>query len=155
MIARTKLLVGRYKGTVNQKFIDHCNRKAADYTRGIFGVECEFPEHHQCEIDPKQTLHEGATFDTTHEDLETLDYKLYSQEGVHVSPWIQKQIAAGRIKNLVVWKWTNGYKRLYLNDEVEYTILGVVDAKLALEHIKRNGNDRFDFNKIEKVEEYV
>ena len=55
----------------------------------------------------------------------------------------------------MIWKWKNGYKELYLNQEVEYIILGVVDAKLALEQVKRNGNNRFDFNKIQKVEEYV
>jgi len=155
MSTRTKLLVGTYKTTTTQKFIDHRDRRAPEYTQGIFGADCELPEHHQCEIDPKQTLHEGAAFDTTHEDLDSLDYKLYSQEGVHLRPWIQKQISAGLIKHLVIWKWKNGYKELYLNQEVEYIILGVVDAKLALEQVKRNGNNRFDFNKIQKVEEYV
>jgi hypothetical protein len=95
-----------------------------------------------------QAMYEGYEYDTTHEVYGNLDYKMYSKEGVKVSSYIQKQIADGKIKHLVVWKWTDGYKQLYLNQEIRYTILGIVSAEEALTKIV---NGRFNFEEVTNV----
>lgn len=142
-------MIGTYKATVAQDFIDRRQVRVDQDDRTdvdpYFQWDSEFAEWHQCIVDPQQKIYEGYEFDTIHEELDHLDYKLYSQEGVKLSPYIQRQIAAGKIDNIVVWKWKNGYKRLYLNQEVEYTIIGIVPAKLALEHTV---NGRFNFEKV-------
>lgn len=145
--------LGPHHGKACSTFVSQRNINAPRYKMGIFGADCEFPEFHQSQIDPDQTLYKGWHYDTNHRVLGHLDYKLLSSKGVHVSDSIKKQIANGNIQYLVIWKWKHQYKEIYLNQEVEYILLGIVDAKLALEHLK--SANYFDYNKIEKVEEYV
>lgn len=145
-------MIGEYTATVFQDFIDRRQERVDEDTRTdvnpYFQWDSEFPEWHQSLTDPLQTMYEGYEFDTIHEMYRNLDYKMYSKEGVKVSPYIQKQINAGKIDHLVVWKWTDGYKQLYLNQEVKYTILGVVPAKEAAAKLV---NGRFKFEEVSHV----
>jgi hypothetical protein len=124
--------------------------------------DCEFPEHHQSLIDPSQTLFEGNDvhshhrFDTIDEELGNCDYKQNSKEGVHISSYIYDTCKAGIIDHIVVWEWANSnrHKRLYINDEVSYIILGAVTAQQIIETAKIVGYDyknrpkyRFPFEK--------
>lgn len=146
-------MIGTYRGKPDSVFIAGRNIKALKYTQGIFGADCEFPEYHQSIIDPKQKLYAGIKWDTTHIDLKNLDYKLAKNNGmVHVSNFPKKQVLLGNIHHFVVWMWDPGYNQLYLNQEVGYKILGIVDAKLALKVMQKTNSNCFDFNQIEKVE---
>ena len=145
-------MIGSYKGKPDEKFIGQRDTRAPKYKLGFFGADCEFPEYHQSLIDPNQSLYTGAAWDTTHVKLKNQDYKLITKEGkVHVGDWPKKQIRLGNIHHLVIWKWDAPYKQLYLNQEVGYTILGIVDAKTILKVLEETNSNYFDFNQIEKV----
>ena len=135
----------RYKGIPTKEFIEQRDEKIAvdNNPNPDFRWDSEFPEFHQAEIDPKQTIYEGFEFDTIHEDLGNLDYKMYSQSGVHVSKYIQRQVAAGKIDKFVVWMWVKPWEKLKEGMPVEYEILGQVDAKEAVKKI--NEENRFTF----------
>lgn len=140
-------LVGIYAGIVSPEFIAHRDRKAPSYNAGIFGADAEFPEYHQVEIDPMQTLFEGWEYDTDHSVLHlALDYKMYSQDGIHVSKPIQRAIKKGKTDALVIWRWLPEYKELQAWMQVKYEILGIVDAKEALK--KLNAKNRFTFKLV-------
>lgn len=98
-----------------------------------FRFDCEWPEHHQCLIDPRQRLHEGFAFDVIDEGLGNVDYKIYSQNGIHVSDYIAEQVIKGKINYFCIWTWCNYPDRpLKEGDEVDYKILGHVRADHAL-----------------------
>ena len=145
-------MIKTYTATVFQDFIDRRQERIDEDDRTdvnpYFQWDAEFVEWHQSITDPMQAMYEGYEYDTTHEVYGNLDYKMYSKEGVKVSSYIQKQIADGKIKHLVVWKWTDGYKQLYLNQEIRYTILGIVSAEEALTKIV---NGRFNFEEVTNV----
>lgn len=127
--------------------------------------DSEFPEHHQSLIDPLQTLFEGNDeyshhcFDTIDEELGNCDYKQYAQAGVHISSFIYDRCKDGTIDHIIVWEWAdrNRHKRLYINDEVSYIVLGAVPAQQVIETAEIAGYDhkgrpkyRFKFNKDKK-----
>jgi hypothetical protein len=140
-------IVLKFKGTVTKEFIDRRQKRIDKDMRTdinpYFQWDSEFPECHQCQIDPKQKLFKGFECDTIHEDYGYLDYKQYSKNGVHVSKYIQKQIVDEKINYLVIWRWVNGYKQLYEGNKVTYEILGYVSAKEVLS--KLNSENRFYF----------
>ena len=146
------LLEMTFKGIVTQEFIDRRDAIVAKRKAGrdkhvpikdlIRRWDSEFPEHHQVSIDPKQTLYEGWKIDVIHEVFKRTDYKLYAKAGVHVSNEIQKVAIAGEVDTFAIWTWTRGYKPLVAGMEVEYDILGHVNAQEAVKKIK---NNRFPF----------
>jgi hypothetical protein len=136
----------RFKGTVNKEFIEQRNIKVAkDKNRNpYFRWDCEFVEHHQAAVDRFQTLYEGFEYDTKHEHLGNLDYKIYSKAGVHISDYIQKQVKNGLIDYFAIWSWAKPWgDPLEEGQVVEYDILGHVDAKEAIKQL--NEENRFTF----------
>lgn len=145
-------MIGTYTGTCDSIFMNNRDYVAPKYKMGIFGADCEYPEYHQSTIDPKQKLYNGVNWDTTHTDLQNLDYKLAKNDGmVHIGDYPKKQVKLGNIHHFIVWRWDPHYIQLYLNLKVSYKILGIVDAKLALEILEKTNSNYFDFNQIEKV----
>ena len=137
-------MIGTYMATVSEEFIERRDRMAPEFNAGVFGADAEFPEHHQVEIDPSQTLNEGWEYDTYHADLNlALDYKMYSKDGIHISAAIQRAIRAGKVDSLVIWRWQPYYQELKPGMKVKYEIMDVVDAKEALRKI--NSQNRFTF----------
>lgn len=125
--------------------------------------DCEFPEYHQSLIDPMQTLFEGNEkykhhcFDTIDKKLGNCDYKQYAQTGVHISSFIYGCLKKGIIDHIIVWEWANGnrHKRLYINEDVSYVVLGAVPAQQVIKTAKIVGYDdkgrpmyRFPFKKV-------
>ena len=162
---------GLCTGIVSEDFIEkrdvHVDRVMKDEgiseEAAIRRWDCEFPEHHQSLIDPLQTLFEGNDeykhycFDTIDEELGNCDYKQNSQNGVHLSSFIYDCLKKGIIDHIVVWEWAdrNRHKRLYINDEVSYIVLGAVPAQQVIETAEIAGYDhkgrpkyRFHFKKV-------
>lgn len=162
---------GLCTGTVSAEFIEkrdvHVERimreEGVKEEDAIRRWDCEFPEQHQSLIDPLQTLFEGNEkythhcFDTIDEELDNCDYKQNSQKGVHISSFIYDRCEDGTIDHIVVWEWANGnrHKRLYINDEVSYIVLGAVPAQQVIETAEIVGYDhrhrpkyRFPFKKV-------
>ena len=141
----------RYKGKVAKEFIVRRDERVAKDEREqldpYFQWDCEFVEWHQAKVDPFQTLYEGYEYDTVHKVLGNIDYKIYSKAGVHLSPYIQKQILEGKIDKLGIWMWVKPYKRLELGESVEYEIIDFVDAKQALARLEPDmkGGQRFQY----------
>lgn len=135
-----------YKAKVSKEFIEHRDSIINKRDAGIRGADSEFVEFHQAKIDPMQKLYEHATYDTYHMVLGRIDYKQYSEAGVHVSEWIQKQIALGKIDVLGIWKWypKNQWEKLKEGMTVQYEILDFVNAKTALEFLDKETN-RFKY----------
>ncbi len=133
-------------GKPDSLFIKNRNKKMHDYEAGIRGADCEFPEYHQGQIDPKQTCHlKEIAIDTIHEDLGVMDYKQYAKKGVHIGKYTQEQIAKNVVKWIAVWKWGNNnrYETLEEGKSISYEVLGYVDAKLAVSLL--NEENRFPF----------
>lgn len=137
----------KFKGIPSAKFIRQRDEKVSNDDRDnpYFFWDSEFPEWHQCEIDPKQNMYDDWHYDTVHEDLGNIDYKLYSKAGIHVSRYIQDIIKQGYIDHLGIWTWDKGHRLLEEGVEAEYTLIGYVPAKLALDKIDRRSN-RFQFD---------
>lgn len=164
---------GLCTGVVPKEFIErrdvHVERvmreEGAKEDDAIRRWDSEFPEQHQSLIDPLQTLFEGNAkythhfFDTVDEELGNCDYKRYSQDGVHISSFIYDALLDGIIDHIIVWEWAdrNRHKRLYINDEASYIVLGAVPAQQVIETAEIAGYDhkgrpkyRFKFNKDKK-----
>jgi hypothetical protein len=136
-----------YKGIVTKEFIEQRNVKVAkdkNKKNPFFRWDSEFPEYHQVQIDKNQTLYEGFEYDTVHAHLGNLDYKMYSKDGVHVSDYIKDKVDEGLIDYFVVWMWNKPHEKLEEGMEVEYTILGFVDAKQAVQ-ARDSKTKRFTF----------
>ena len=136
----------RFKGTVKKEFIDQRNVKVAkDKNKNpYFRWDCEWVENHQASVDQFQTLYEGFEYDTTHEHLGNLDYKIYAKAGVHISEYIQNQVKKGKIDYFAIWSWAKPWEDpLEEGQVVEYDILGHVDAKEAIKNL--NEQNRFTF----------
>jgi hypothetical protein len=135
-------VIGKFKAIVTDDFIEHRDRMAPKYNAGVFGADAEFPEYHQCKTDPDQEIYKDWHYDTYHTPTSSAwDYKMHSQNGIHVSPAIQRVIKSGKTDCLVIWRWIPEYTQLEAGMEVEYEIMEIVDAKLALE--KLNYDNRF------------
>ena len=135
-----------FKAKVDKAFIIQRNKKVNEDNRPnpYFRWDSEFVEFHQAKVDKFQTLYDGYEYDTYHQMLGSIDYKMYSKSGVHVSKYIQKQIRNGRIDKLGIWMWSRPWPGpLEENQVVEYEILDYVNAKEALKHI--NENNRFTY----------
>jgi hypothetical protein len=135
-----------FKAKVDKAFIIQRNKKVNEDNRPnpYFRWDSEFVEFHQANVDKFQTLYDGYEYDTYHEILGAVDYKMYSKSGVHVSEYIQKQIKVGKIDQLGIWMWSKPWLGpLEENQVVEYDILDYVDAKEALKHISEN--NRFTY----------
>lgn len=138
------MLIGRYTGIVTAEFIKSRDIQAPKLKKGIFGADSEFPEWHQCQFDPNQTLKDGIKYDTLHTILQKLDYKINSKDGPYISPWIQKE---GKADYYIIWEWTHGYIELYENQTVTYDIVAIVPAK----GIKFNSENRFNLKEFKNV----
>jgi len=138
--------MAHFKAKVDKAFIIQRDKKISEDNRPnpYFRWDSEFVEFHQVKVDKFQTLYDGYEYDTYHEILGAVDYKMYSKSGVHVSEYIQKQIKAGKIDQLGIWMWSRSWPGpLEENQIVEYEILDYVDAKEALKHL--NENNRFTY----------
>jgi len=138
--------MAHFKAKVDKAFIIQRDKKISKDNRPnpYFRWDSEFVEFHQVKVDKFQTLYDGYEYDTYHEILGAVDYKMYSKSGVHVSEYIQKQIKAGKIDQLGIWMWSRPWPGpLEENQIVEYEILDYVDAKEALKHL--NENNRFTY----------
>jgi hypothetical protein len=154
MISRT------FTGTVSAKFITRRDKKInehrvkGDIENLVNRWNAEFPEHHQCMIDPDQTLFEGNEkyshheFDVIHKIYGNCDYKQFAIAGVRVSNYIMERIKNGTINHVIVWEWSNGNISPVLieNQEVSYTILGVVPASYIIETAEVAGQDKYGKN---------
>ena len=137
-------MIGIYQGVVSKEFIKRRDIMAPVFKQGIFGADAEFPEHHQADIDDQQELNETYHYDTYHSGLSaSLDYKMHSQKGVHISKSIQKCIKEDVLDKLVIWRWLPFYIELKEGMRVKYEILAIVDAKEALNEL--NEENRFTF----------
>ena len=138
------MMIGTYSSTITKAFIERRNEMAPKFNAGVFGADAEFPEHHQVEIDPEQSVNESWHFDTYHSGIKAaLDYKMYSHQGIHISTAIQRCIREGWIDKLVVWRWVPWYTELKEGMEVEYEILGLVDAKKSLSQLNRDNRFKY------------
>lgn len=148
---RLEDLNGCYSATVTPEFIARRDKMVEHLDAGIRGANCEFPEHDQARRDPNQVLSKDGEmrYDTMHlVDNVTLDYKQYAKSGVHISPFIKRSILLGHTQKLVIWKWrpNNFAPDLNENTQVSYEILGVVDAKEAVDNLEYvDGKQRFKF----------
>ena len=149
-----------FKGKVDKAFVERRDMRVAKDTRTdinpYFQWDSEFVEHHQCKVDKFQILYDGYEYDTIHEHLGNIDYKLYrgSDGTFHVSEYIQRQVKAGIIDMFGIWTWNGGYKGpLEEGQTVEYTVLDYVDAKQALQFIDEK--NRIPYPLPEKVDEEV
>jgi hypothetical protein len=135
-----------FKAKVSREFIERRDRKAKVFNAGVRGADAEFIEHHQVAVDPFQTLYEGKEYDTVHEVMGNIDYKQYSSQGVHVSPYIQKCIRSGKVHMLGIWKWypKNTWVQLEEGQTIQYEVLDYVDAELALQQLDLETN-RFSY----------
>lgn len=136
----------RFKGKVTKEFVEQRNEKIAKdkNPNPEFRWDCEWVEHHQAAVDQFQTLYEGFEYDTHHAHLGNLDYKCYSKSGVHISSYIQRQVAQGKIDYFAIWSWAKPWNGpLEEGQMVEYDILGHVDAKEAVKHL--NEKNRFTY----------
>ena len=143
-------MIGHYKAVVTADFIKQRDKKIAEDFRTdvnpCFQWDCEFVEWHQCQIDPNQIMYDGYEFDTIHTIYNNIDYKLYAKQGVKLSKYIQNQIINKTIDNIAVWKWTLPYKKgLYINQIIEYDILGIVPAQQALKMLRKNEYNEYRF----------
>lgn len=149
-----------FKGKVDKAFVERRDQLVAEDKRSdidpYFQWDSEFVEYHQCKVDKFQTRYDGYEYDTIHEHLGNIDYKLYrSSDGTfHVSEYIQRQVKAGIVDMFGIWMWNGRYKGpLEEGQSVEYTIIDYVDAKQALELIDENNRIPYPFP--EKIEEEV
>ena len=165
IVEEARYMLGKYKAKVWPEFIVRRDRRVhedltSDRKKGIkstkdehlFRKDEEFPEYHQPTIDKNQTHapeHEKR-WDTEHATLGNLDYKQDAKNGVHVSQWIQKRIEEGNIDYLVIWKWLPFGQHNVLTEDsmVEYEIIAVVNAKEALELLKKSENNRFNWREV-------
>lgn len=137
-------MIGIYEAVVGNTFIAHRDNMAPLYAMKEFGADAEFPEHHQAATDSMQELNETWHYDTYHAGLsKSLDYKMYSKNGVHISKDIKRVIEEGVTDELVIWRWLPSYKLLEAGMRVYYEILGLVDAKVAISQL--NEKNRFTF----------
>jgi len=161
IVKEAEYLLGNYKTKVSKDFIQRRDKKIADALKNpknkgkskedfYYRWDAELPEHHQSAIDNLQELYEGFEYDTTHRILKNLDYKQNSKSGVHVSDYIQEQIAKNNVQYLVIWEWMphNLHRVLKEDSVVEYKIIAVVNAKEALELLKKSGNNRFNWREV-------
>ena len=143
-------------GAPDSDFIRMRDKKSKTMRMGIMGADCEFPEYHQCIVDPKQTFYYGFQYDTMHEDYGELDYKQYSHKGIHISEYTKKQIESGKVKYIVVWKWfdNNVWKQLQEGVSVGYEICGMVDAAEALKQFDEKTH-RFPYPLKSTLDQFV
>ena len=136
-----------YFGKPDREFIETRNEKVKKYWKEIRRGDAEFPEKHQCQIDPKQRLYPGFQADVIWEGLGIVDYKQYAKPGIKLSEYTQEQIKSGLVKWIAVWKWFNNNKHEELEEgkSVGYEILGLVDAQSALEMINSEGRFSYEF----------
>ena len=144
-----------FKGIVDRAFINYRNKIMHSRAAGIRGADSEFPEYHQCQVDPCQTLNNSWVFDTVHTKLGNVDYKNFSQDGVHVSTAIQKQIIAGNIDYLGIWKWLPNNRWIELKEgmTVEYEILDYVDAKEAIKYLNKDNRFLYPLRECVQLDE--
>lgn len=149
------MIIGTFTATVWPEFIIRRDGKineriAVGDTKNLYNRwDSEFPEQHQCMIDPKQTLFEGNAkfthhaFDTIDEDYGNCDWKRYAKDGIHLTNYIYNRIKEGTTDHVVVWQWADGnrHNRLYENQEVSYIVLGVVPASYIIKTAKIDGYD--------------
>lgn len=146
-----------FKGIVDRAFINHRNKIMYSRDAGIRGADSEFPEHHQCQVDPRQTLNDTWVFDTFHTEKGKIDYKNYSVKGVHVSVAIQKQIIKGNIDYLGIWKWLPNNRWIELKEgmTVAYEILDYVDAKEAIKYLDKNNRFLYPLKECVQLDEFM
>ena len=141
-----------FKGKVDKAFVERRDQLVAEDKRSdidpYFQWDSEFVEYHQCKVDKFQTRYDGYEYDTIHEHLGNIDYKLYrsSDATFHVSEYIQRQVKAGIVDMFGIWMWNGGYKGpLKEGQSVEYTVLDYVDAKQALQFIDEENRIPYPF----------
>ena len=145
-------MIGTYTGIVTAEFIKRRDYMVSqpNWNAGIRGADAEFPEWHQALIDPNQTLYEEWEWDTNHSLYGTLDYKQFAKPGIKISSPIIKVIKQDKTENLPIWRWSNGNRWVELTEgmEVSYDIMGVVNARQAVDRLENVLNPKT--NKIEK-----
>lgn len=133
-----------FTGLVSKEFIERRDANVSKDKRPNinhnFQWDAEFPEHHQCSIDPMQKLYESWQWDTIHEKYGNIDYKQFAQIGIHVGKPIQNVIKAGKTDYLLIWKWKGQYTKLREGDTASYTVLCLVKAQDILSEIDPRTN---------------
>jgi hypothetical protein len=116
-------------------------------------ADAEFPEWHQVQIDPLQEKYfnekgEQYNADVIHEKYGICDYKQFAKDGFKISENTENAINNNIVKNIIVWRWSNNNRWSPLEEgkSVGYDIMGIVDAKEALEksYMFKNKNDEFE-----------
>lgn len=138
-----------YKGKVTQEFIDRRNKQVAkdkrDYDTALRQWDFEFPEHHQCSIPSGHTLYFGYEYDTVHDFFGNCDFKHVNRfNGFHISPYILKQLKAGKIDHIVPWKYIerDWSKPLDVGQSVQYEVLDYIPAQEILQAIEEKTDVR-------------
>lgn len=146
-----------YFGKPNKEFIIYRNEKVKKYWKEIRRGDATFPENHQCQIDPKQRLYPGFQADVIWDDVGIVDYKQYAQSGVKLSEYTQYQIKFGPVTHICVWKWFNNniHEELFEGKTVGYELLGLVDAKKALELLNEKMRFPYEYFSLHLEENIV
>lgn len=149
-----------YFGKPDSYFMKRRNQRVSEDNRSMPITEkqrrwdCEWPEYHQAQVDPKQEIYWGFHYDTMHDDYGELEYKNFAKSGVKLSEFTQKQIRAGKVKYIVVWRWFNNNKWAELKEDTSnsYEIMGLVEANYALTLIDNDG--RFPYPPPASLDEF-
>lgn len=119
----------------NKDFIEYRDGKAKEWSPRR--ADAEYPEYHQQQIDPKQKKYTENKYaaDTIWEGYGVCDYKQFAKAGFKISDNTKKSILNGTTDKIVIWRWSNGnrWDPLQEDKSVGYDIIGIVDAKEALE----------------------
>ena len=149
---------GIYTGVVPEEFIEHRNGKVATtvdrselnkYRRW----DSEFPEWDIVNHIKGFTRYPGNDHDIDCVTYNQLDFKIFAKIGVKVNTYPVEQVLKGNINYFAVWKWVIPWEiPLKANQETQYEILGLVDAKEAINALQKvpNKNEyRFPFNCVQ------
>jgi len=137
-----KRILTRVKDFAEQHIADGMDEEEA-YRR----TSCEIPEMVvaiECiDFELNKFSHKDP-YDGTYNERKC-DFKQYAKSGIHVGPHPQRWVKEGKIQDFVIWKWlpNNFYagrwsERFTLGSTVEFEILGIVDAKEALQTLEEN-----------------
>lgn len=127
-----------FMATPDKDFIKERDKKANLWSPRR--ADAEFPEWHQVLIDPLQEKYfnkKGEVYDAdvVHKKLGICEYKQFAKAGFKISNNTEKAIIAGIVEKIIVWRWSNNnrWDPLQEGKSVGYDIVGIVDAKEALE----------------------
>ena len=140
---------GVYTSVASPEFIKRRDKFIGDGD-DYYRKDAEFPEWHISEHLPHVSLNESWQWDTDDDKFPRNDLKQNSKNGVHISYPVEKNIRRGIVKYLTIWEWhpNNRHRKVVLGESYTWEILGIVDAKEALNRMNPITR-RFTFNCVQ------